>query len=114
VFVNGGGGGRNCKPNPLLHSPNFSTIEDTSVYGNVFFANMRTCWFGLIRDHVHGNITLRGNRFADPDADEVVTNVIFGNVSCSGNVPEPQAGDAGGQPNMVFGSKRACPTLPVK
>lgn len=114
VTVSGGGGGKNCTVNPLLKSPNFSTIEDTNVRGNVSFSDMRTCWFGLIRDHIRGNVTLRGNKYADPDANEVVTNVIFGNVSCSGNSPEPQAGDSGGQPNVVFGNTRACPTLPVK
>jgi len=33
VSVAGGGGGRNCKNNPILHSPNFSTVEDTDVRG---------------------------------------------------------------------------------
>jgi hypothetical protein len=112
VSVTGGGGGRNCKKNPILHSPNFSTVEDTDVRGSVSFASLRSCWFGLIRDHIHGNVSLRGNKFADPDADEVVTNVIFGNVSCPGNSPAPQKGDSKGKPNVVFGSKRGCPQLP--
>jgi hypothetical protein len=114
VFVTGGGGGRNCKPNPLLHSPNFSTIEDTTVRGTVSFAGIRSCWFGLIRDHIHGNVIIRGNRWADPDANEVVTNVIFGNVFCRNNVPAPQVGDSKGKPNVLFGSKRGCPQLPVR
>jgi hypothetical protein len=112
VFVTGGGGGLNCKNNPLLKSPNFSTIEDTVVRGNVTFGGMRSCWFGLIRDHIHGNVSIRGNRWADPDANEVVTNVIFGNVSCPRNSPAPQTGDSKGKPNVVFGSKKGCPSLP--
>jgi len=112
VSVAGGGGGRNCKKNPLLQSPNFSTIEDTVVRGNVSFSGIRSCWFGMIRDHLHGNITIRGNRWADPDANEIVTNVIFGNVSCPRNSPAPQVGDSKGKPNVVFGSTRRCPSLP--
>ena len=112
VVVTGGGGGKNCKNNPLLKSPNFSTIEDTVVNGNVSFSGIRSCWFGLIRDHLHGNVTIRGNRWADPDADEVVTNRIFGSVSCPGNSPAPQKGDSKGKPNVVFGSTKGCPSLP--
>ncbi len=112
VFVTGGGGGKNCKVNPLLKSPNFSTIEDTVVHGNVSFSNIRSCWFGLIRDHIHGNVSESGNKWADPDANEVVTNVIFGNVSCPGNSPAPQVGDSKGKPNVLFGSKKRCPSLP--
>jgi hypothetical protein len=112
VSVTGGGGGRNCKTNPLLKSPNFSTIEDTVVRGNVSFSGIRSCWFGLIRDHLHGNVSIRGNRWADPDANEVVTNVIFGNVFCPRNSPAPQVGDSKGKPNVVFGSTKRCPSLP--
>jgi hypothetical protein len=112
VSVTGGGGGKNCKKNPLLKSPNFSTIEDTVVRGNVSFSGIRSCWFGLIRDHLHGNVSVSGNKWADPDADEIVTNIIFGNVSCPGNTPAPQAGDSKGKPNVVFGSSKRCPSLP--
>jgi len=112
VSVTGGGGGKNCKNNPLLKSPNFSTIEDTVVRGNVSFSGIRSCWFGLIRDHLHGSVSVRGNKWADPDADEIVTNVIFGNVSCPGNTPAPQKGDSKGKPNVVFGSTKRCPSLP--
>ena len=113
VSMTGGGGGRNCKPNPILKSPNFSTIEDTNVFGNVSFTALRTCWLGIIRDQIHGNVTLLRNKFADPDADEVVTNVIYGNAFCRRNVPAPQKGDSGGSPNVVFGTKSGqCRHLP--
>jgi hypothetical protein len=111
VSVTGGGGGRNCKNNKLLKSPNFSTVEDTVVHGNVSFTNMRTCWFGLIRDHIHGNVIIRGNKFADPDANEDVTNIVYGNVTCANNAPGPHIGDSKGKPNKVYG-KRRCPHLP--
>jgi len=50
-------------------------------------------------------VTLDDNINADPDAMEVVSNVIFGDLSCFGNSPPPQVGDSGGRPNVVFGRK---------
>jgi hypothetical protein len=105
VSMTGGGGGKNCKVNPLLKSPNFSDIEDTTVQGNVSFTALRSCWLGIIRDQIHGSLTLLRNRFADPDADEVVTNTIYGNAACRRNSPAPQEGDSHGLTNTVFGAK---------
>jgi hypothetical protein len=34
-----------------------------------------------------------------------VTNVIRGNLNCSGNDPAPQVGDSEGEPNVVSGDK---------
>jgi hypothetical protein len=47
-----------------------------------------------------------GGRFGDPDAMEVVTNVIGGNLGCFNNVPQAQVGDSTGAPNIVGGHKR--------
>lgn len=113
VSMTGGGGGKNCKNNPVLHSPNFSSIEDTTVRGDVSFTALRTCWLGIIRDQIHGNLTLLRNKYADPDADEIVTNVLYGNATCRRNSPAPQVGDSGGNPNVVFGTKSGqCRNLP--
>ena len=83
------------------------------VRGNISFVGVRSCWMGIIRDHIHGNVTVRGNRWADSDANEIVTNVIYGNVTCRNNVPGPQVGDSHGKPNVVHGSTRGCPHLPL-
>ena len=73
---------------------------------------MHTCWFGLIRTTVGGNVKVIGNRFGDPDANEIVTNTIAGNLSCFNNVPVAQVGDSMGSPNSVGGQKRGeCKTL---
>ena len=102
----GGGGGVNCDPNTTLQgSPVYSTFEDDWIGGRVLVKGYQSCWFGLIREHVHGSVILRNNTLADPDAMEVVTNTIKGNLRCSGNSPAPQVGDSGGQPNVVFGKK---------
>ena len=49
---------------------------------------------------------LIGNRFGDPDAMEIVTNHIGGNLACFNNNPAAQVGDSMGQPNVVGGQKR--------
>jgi hypothetical protein len=50
-------------------------------------------------------VILTNNILADPDAMEIVTNTIAGNLICSGNSPAPQGGDSGGAPNVVRGAK---------
>ncbi len=106
VKLLGGGGGVNCAPSPLLMgSPIYSTFEDNHISGGVTVKGYESCWFGFIRNTTHGTVTLINNTLADPDAMEVVTNKITGNLVCSGNSPAPQLGDSGGQPNMVTGRK---------
>ena len=46
---------------------------------------------------------LSDNELADPDANEVVTNVVGGDLVCTGNSPKIQVGDSGGSPNVVHG-----------
>ena len=99
----GGGGGVNCDLNPMIQSPNYSTFEDGHVHGNFVIKGVRSCWFGLFRTHVAGSVMIKHNRWADPDADEIQTNIIRGNLICRGNNPAPQQGDSGGNPNQVFG-----------
>jgi hypothetical protein len=49
---------------------------------------------------------------ADPDANEIVTNVIGGNLACVHNNPAAQEGDSQGAPNVVAGRKLGeCSTL---
>ena len=71
--------------------------------GNITVRLMQSCWFGLFRNQVGGNVSVNNNTFADPDADEIQTNVIAGNLSCFGNSPAVQFGDSSGSPNIVGG-----------
>ena len=80
LSVRGGGGGAYCFPN--FH---FSNIEDSQVEGNVSFTNLESCWLGIARVHVNGNVRVNNNQMADPDAIEILTNTIDGNLSCNGN-----------------------------
>ena len=106
VSIIGGGRSMDCSSTGLVGGPFFATVHDSTVGGNVVVRGVHTCWFGLIRTTVGGNVQVIGNRFADPDANEIVTNTIAGNLSCFNNVPAAQIGDSMGSPNMVGGQKR--------
>lgn len=106
VSVEGGGGSENCASTGLFGGPYFTDFEDNSIGGNVSLDEIHSCWLGFIRDHVTGNVSIVGNRFGDPDAMEIVTNVIGGNLGCFDNVPQAHVGDSHGLPNVVGGHKR--------
>jgi hypothetical protein len=89
----------------VIGSPVFSDYEDNWISGNLTVSDLRTCWFGALRDHVSGNVRDSDNKFGDPDANEVDSNVVRGNLNCYGNSPAVQFGDAaGGTPNKVSGN----------
>ena len=112
ITINGGGGSENCSSTALLGGPYFMTVHDRTVGGDVSVRGIHSCWFGLIRTTVGGSATLIGNHFGDPDAMEIVTNTIGGNLNCFHNVPHAQIGDSGGLPNKVAGHKRGeCKSL---
>jgi hypothetical protein len=94
VSETSGGGGVNCGPPDgppppgafgIFGSPVYSTFEDTSIGGNLGVSNLGSCWLGLIRDRVGGNMTVTGDQLADPDAIEINDNTISGNLACQGN-----------------------------
>jgi hypothetical protein len=95
-FTNGGAG---CS------FGDFSTFEDSNFGGNVTINKVVTCWMGFIRNQVVGTVTYNNNATADPDGNEIVTNKIGGSLKCMGNNPPPQAGDSGGGPNLVAGTR---------
>jgi len=102
----GGGGGVNCDPSGIFAafgSPAYSDYEDVAVGGNLRITGLDTCWLGGLRNHVGGSATYAGNTMADPDAGEILTNQIAGNLLCSDNSPVVHFGDSGGQPNVVGG-----------
>jgi hypothetical protein len=100
----GGGGGKTCKPHgafAFVHSPVYSDYEDTFVRGNLHIRHVRSCWLGVIRDFVASSATVSSNSMADPDAMEVVSNVVLLNLTCWRNSPKVQFGDSHGKPNKV-------------
>lgn len=106
VRIIGGGGSENCNSTALFGGPYFSTVHDSTVGGSVVVRRLHTCWFGFIRTTVRRSATFIGGRFGDPDAMEIVTNTIGGNLNCFNNDPAAQVGDSMGLPNVVGGQKR--------
>jgi hypothetical protein len=107
VVQSGGGGGRTCLPKgvfALLKSPVYSDYEDSQIGGNLSVSGLWSCWFGALRNAVHGNLAVFTNRMADPDANEVLSNLVHGNIDCAHNSPAVQYGDSQGTPNRVTGS----------
>jgi hypothetical protein len=86
----GGGGGASCKQEGLFATlpyptATYSDYEDMSIGGNLSVSGMSSCWLGMARDHVRGNVRVVGNTLADPDAIEILSNVISGGLYCLGN-----------------------------
>ena len=104
VRVHGGGGGVNCDSEDVLFgSPAYLTFEDTSVGHQATIEGWQSCWAGFFRTTVGGNVTYQHNVLADPDGNEIQTDVVHGNLACNGNDPVVQPGDSEGSPNVVFG-----------
>jgi hypothetical protein len=104
VSEQGGGGGTTCKPRGVFaafKSPVYSDYEDTFVRGNLWVQHVHSCWLGVIRDFVATSSTVSSNVMADPDAMEVVTNVVLHDLVCWQNSPRVQFGDSHGKPNKV-------------
>jgi hypothetical protein len=84
----GGGGGVNCTPQgvfKLFKSPVYSTYEHGSVAGDIHIAGMHSCWLGFANLQVGGDMVIHHNKFADPDAIEILASHIEGNLECTGN-----------------------------
>jgi hypothetical protein len=64
-------------------------------------------WAGAIRNTVTGNLIFSSNAsIQDPDANEVQTNTVGGDLICRGNSPAAHVNPTdGGQPNTVTGTK---------
>lgn len=105
VNVFGGGGSMNCGSTGLFGGPFFSTFEDNTIGGTAVIKGVHSCWLGFIRNNVAGSVWISGNRMGDPDAMEIVTNRIRGNLGCFNNIPHAQTGDSQGDKNIVSGRK---------
>jgi len=109
AVVQGGGGGVTCDssiPN-IPGPPAYIALEDSTIGGNSIIQGVQSCWAGYIRNDVSRNVIYQGNSFADPDASELTTNTVGGNMICFGNSPPVQFGDSQGAPNVVGGKALA-------
>ncbi len=88
VQETGGGGGASCEPTGVFAafgSPVYSDYEDTTVHGNLSVTGLSSCWLGVARVRVSGNLSMIKDQLADPDAIEILANHISGNLSCQQN-----------------------------
>src|SRR5205085_7580110 len=91
--INGGGGPpvMNCQPPAtgafglLIQAPVFSTYEDSSVHGNLEVKDVVSCWLGVNRVNVRGNLLVLKNHMGDPDAVEILSNDVRKNLVCRAN-----------------------------
>ena len=108
VIQTGGGGGVNCKPQgffKLFGSPVYSTYEVGSVGGDVRISSVHSCWMGVVELHVGNTVVMHANMLADPDAIEILSNNITGNLICRGNSHD--LGQRGDRPQPVPAPARA-------
>jgi hypothetical protein len=106
VIQSGGGGGNTCTPTGIFAkfgSPVYSDYEDNTIGGNVRVTGLNSCWAGVLRNKIGGSTTFSNNSLVDPDADELMTNTVSGNLLCADDTPEIQYGDSHGSPNVVGG-----------
>lgn len=121
VYVLGGGGGAaadtcnaqapgaptvtNLEPwslDPGLYfTPVYTDVEDTTIGGSLKIANLDSCWLGTLRDQVGRDAWISNNNMGDPDAMEVGSNLIGGDLGCVNNTPAVQFGDGGAAPSIV-------------
>lgn len=88
VRETGGGGGLNCNPAgvfAMFKSPVYSAYEDSTIRGDVTVTGLTSCWMGLNRLNVRGDMRLINNQLADPDAIEILANHISGDLVCRKN-----------------------------
>jgi len=113
VRQTGGGGGLSCAPPAtgvfaLMQSPVFSDYEDNTISGDLVVSGVHSCYFGGLRDSVKGDLRYSNNTFGDPDASEVLSNVVSGDIACSGNSPVVHYGDSEGMPNRAHEAFGEC------
>jgi len=91
------GGGPGAVSSPYVNFP----IKEMKIQGNAFIAGWHGTWFGFLRNHVNGSVVVSNIIAADPDSNEVASNVVDRGLLCYGNSPAVQFGDSGGSPNEV-------------
>ena len=93
---------------PVFMSPVYSDYEDNAIGGNLRITGLTSCWLGGLRNTIGGSVTYSDNNLTDPDAKEILSSHIAGNLLCSGNSPAIQYGDSSedvtpSTPNVVGG-----------
>jgi hypothetical protein len=116
VIETGGGGGVNCNPQgvfKLFQSPVYSAYEVGTVGGDVRISSVHSCWMGVVQVQIGNTMVMYRNRLADPDAIEILSNHIAGNLICRGNSATWDNGELGShlfprqpEPNTVLRNRK--------
>jgi len=111
----GGGGGMRCDSLgafTTVHFPVYSDYEDNDIGGSLTISGLRSCWLGIARVQVGGNVSIVDDQLADPDAIEILSNTITGNLTCEGDSDTWDSKDATEElwpreahPNQVTGMR---------
>ena len=105
VTQSGGGGGVDCSPGslPVFGIGIYSDYEDNTIGGSLHVTDLASCWLGVVRNTIAGSAVFMRNTLSDPDASEILSGHIAGNLLCIGNSPVVHFGDSGGRSNVVSG-----------
>ena len=99
VSIRGGGDGQSgqaaCTASPAPWSedptlaasflPPYTDVEDNVIGGSVNVSDQTSCWLGVLRNVIGGNLWISNNVMGDPDSNEVGNNLVHGNMGCWGN-----------------------------
>jgi hypothetical protein len=88
----------------LTGTPVYSDFEENSIGGSLKVIGLQTCWMGALRNKIGGNLIDLNNTFGDPDANEMLTNIVGGNIICFNNNSVVQIGDSAAPPNVISGN----------
>jgi hypothetical protein len=83
-----GGGGSGCgRPGPFARFgiPVFSTYEGDTLSGQLVINSVHSCFLAVSHNRIKNTVKLIGNKLANPDAIEVTSNNIGGNLVCFHN-----------------------------
>ena len=86
ITQTGGGGGPACQQTGIftkLQNPVYSDYEDMTIGRNLTVSGLSSCWLGLARLRVGGSVAVTQDQLADPDAIEILSNRIAGNLACA-------------------------------
>jgi hypothetical protein len=77
----------------LTASPDFTAVEFSHIKGDVRISDFDSCWLGVENNPIIGDVRLVDNQLADPDAVEIQSNSVKGDLTCLKNSAVWDSGD---------------------
>ena len=87
----------------LDFTPVYTDFEDSIIGGSIDITGLTSCWLGTLRNQIGRSATFVANTMGDPDAMEIGSNLVSGDMDCRANLPHVQFGDGGQAPSIVGG-----------